>query len=92
MAKGTKPTERDRKHNQHREEQLGLALAEYNRLLALGGKPRPKSIANAFGVPPMSLRNQINGIESKKDSAAQRRKVLPEEETVIVLYLIETAK
>jgi len=39
MAKGTKPTERDRKLHQHREEQLGLALAEYNRLLALGGKP-----------------------------------------------------
>jgi len=92
MAKGTKPTERDRKLHQHREEQLGLALAEYNRLLALGGKPRPKSIADAFGVPPMSLRNRINGIEPKKDSAARRQKILPEEETVIALYLIETAK
>jgi len=69
MAKGTKPTEHDRKLQQHHEEQLGLALAKYNCLLALGGRPQPKSIADAFGVPPMSLQNQINGIESKKDSA-----------------------
>ena len=92
MAKGTKPTKHDERLRQHREEQLRLAHAEYNRILAVGGKPRPKTIADAFGVPPMSLRNRINGIESKKDSAARRQKILPEEEIVMIQYLIETAK
>ena len=57
MAKATKATKHDRRLHQHREEQLGLAHAEYNRILALGGKPQPKTIADAFGVPPMSLQN-----------------------------------
>ena len=92
MAKGTKAPKHDRRRRHHREEQLGLAHAEYDRILALGGKPRPKIIADAFGVPPMSLQNRINGIESKRDSAARRQRILPEEETVMVQYLIETAK
>jgi len=92
MAKGTKGTKDDKKLCQHREQQLGLAHAEYDRILASGGKPQPKIIADAFGVPQMSLWNRINSIESKKDSAARCQKVLPEEETVMVQYLIETAK
>jgi len=48
MAKGTKPIKHDKVFCQHHEEQSGLALAEYNHLLALGGKPRPKAIANAM--------------------------------------------
>ena len=43
-----------------------------------------KNIVDAFGVPPMSLQNRINGIESK-DSAAQCQKILPEEECSISL-------
>ena len=50
MARGTKPTKHDEKPRQHREEQLGLAHAEYNRILALGGKPRPKTIADMDDV------------------------------------------
>jgi len=37
---------------QHHEQQLGLAHAEYDRILAVGSKPQPKTIADAFGVPP----------------------------------------
>jgi len=81
-----------KKLSQHCEQQLELAHAEYDRILASGGKPQPKIIADAFGVPPMSLQNQINGVESKKDSAARCQKVLSEEETVMVQYLIETAR
>ena len=39
MAKGTKPTKHDKRLCQHCEEQLRLAHGEYNRILALGGKP-----------------------------------------------------
>jgi len=39
MAKGTKPIKHGEGFCQHCEEQSRLALAEYNHLLALGGKP-----------------------------------------------------
>ena len=42
-------------------------------------------------MPLMSLQNRINGIDSKKDSAARHQKILPEE-IIIIQYLIETAK
>jgi len=48
MAKGTKPIKHGEGFCRHYEEQSGLALAEYNHLLALGGKPRPKTIAIAM--------------------------------------------
>jgi len=48
MAKGTKPIKYNEVFCQHREGQSGLALAECNPLLALGGKPRPKTIADAM--------------------------------------------
>ena len=92
MAKGTNTPKHDRRCHHHCEEQLGLAHTEYDYILALGGKPWAKIFADAFGVPWMSLQNWINGIESKRDSAAQHQKILPEEETVMVQYLIETVK
>jgi len=48
MAKGTKPIKHGKGFCQHCEEQSWLTLDEYNHLLALGGKPQPKTIANAM--------------------------------------------
>ena len=69
-----------------------LAYAEYLRILKAGGKPKVKTIADAFGAPCTNLWNMINGVESKGGSAAKYQILYEQEETVTVQYLIETAK
>ncbi len=50
MAKHTRANKHDKKLHQHCEQQLGLAHAEYDRILASGGKPQPKVIWCATNV------------------------------------------
>jgi len=69
-----------------------LAYAEYLRILETGAKPKVKTIADAFGAPRTNLRNMINGVDSKEESAAKRQIPVEQEETVMIQYLIETAK
>jgi len=91
MPQHSKTQAQSKKDRMHRCELLKLAFAEYERVLASGAKPKAFTIANAFGVPPTSLRNMIDGLDSKEQSAAKRQKLFFEEEVVMVKYLIETA-
>src|SRR5258706_5138572 len=80
------------KLRQERHAKAKLAYAEYLRVLETGAKPKVKTIADAFGAPRTNLRNMINGVESKQESAAKRQILYEQEEHAMVQYLIETAK
>ena len=80
------------KLRQERHAKAKLAYAEYLRVLETGAKPKVKTIADAFGAPRTNLRNMINGVDSKEESAAKRQILYEQEEHAMVQYLIETAK
>ena len=80
------------KLRQERQAKTKLAYAEYLRILETGAKPKVKTIAEAFGAPRTNLRNMINGVESKEESAAKRQILFEQEELAMIQYLTETAK
>lgn len=69
-----------------------LAYTEYLCILEAGGKPKVKTIADAFGVPCTNLQNMTNGVESKGESAVKCQILYEQEEIAMIQYLIETAK
>jgi len=92
MVKRNKTQAAAEKLRQEHRAKTKLAYAEYLRVLETGTKPKVKTIADAFGAPRTNLRNMINGVESKEESAAKRQILYEQEEIPIMQYLIETAK
>ena len=80
------------KLQQERHAKTELAYAEYLCVLATGAKPKVQTITNAFGAPCTNLRNMINGVELKEESAAKHQILYEQEELAMIQYLIETAK
>jgi len=76
---------------QERHAKTKLAYAEYLRILEIGGKPKEKTIADAFGAPRTNLHNMINGVELKEESAAKCQILYEQEEIAMTEYLIKTA-
>jgi hypothetical protein len=58
---------------------------------ALQKNPRSsvKSIANAYNVPRTTLRRRLNGCTYRPDNNAQKRRLLPSEEQVLVQWVLE---
>lgn len=77
---------------QERQKRTRLAYDEYVAGLKAGIPLTPTFLAKKHDCCRGTLKSWIDGGMSKSESAAQRLKLLPEEEAVMAEYLIETAK
>ena len=76
---------------EQKENDLQMAVQEYLNTWDQKPPPNQDAIASQFGVARLTLSAPIKGCPSKLASASQWQKIYPEEEQLIIDYLLETA-
>jgi len=81
-----------RKDLEEYEERMKRAVDEFYATRGQTPQPSQADIADKHGVKRPTLSARIQGRPSKLVSASQRQKIYPDEENLIVDYLVETAR